>query len=330
MKVLYMMTKPDEESEKAIREILDESAELVIFNDLNEDDKEVALSQAEIILGFSLSEEQLQKAKNLKFQQTFATGVDRHQLKIFKERGIVFSNNHGHAFIIAEFGFAMLNAASKELLQNDQLLRKGDWHPRKYNSVTLFNKTLLFLGYGEIAKSFKKFVEPFKMKFIAVKKSKTSDDSDVKIYLPEEKLEAISQADFIFNSLPKTPKTINFLDKEEFEVMKPDTIVINVGRGDTINDEALYNALKDKKIKGAAIDTWYIYPDKRGGEDQEPMPCYPSKFPFHELDNIIMSPHRAWATDLQLFEITKNLLLNINRFIREEKLVNIVDLDEGY
>lgn len=325
-----MMTKPDEESEKAIREILDESAELVIFNDLNEDDKEVALSQAEIILGFSLSEEQLQKAKNLKFQQTFATGVDRHQLKIFKERGIVFSNNHGHAFIIAEFGFAMLNAASKELLQNDQLLRKGDWHPRKYNSVTLFNKTLLFLGYGEIAKSFKKFVEPFKMKFIAVKKSKTSDDSDVKIYLPEEKLEAISQADFIFNSLPKTPKTINFLDKEEFEVMKPDTIVINVGRGDTINDEALYNALKDKKIKGAAIDTWYIYPDKRGGEDQKPMPCYPSKFPFHELDNIIMSPHRAWATDLQLFEITKNLLLNINRFIREEKLVNIVDLDEGY
>lgn len=324
------MTKPNEESEKTIHEILDESAELVFYSDLNDDEKDVSLSQADIILGFSLSEEQLQKAKNLKLQQTFATGVDRHLLKIFKERGIVFSNNHGHAFIIAEFGFALLNAASKELIQNDQLLRKGDWHPRKYNSVTLFNKTLLFLGYGEIAKSFKKLVEPFNMKLIAIKKSKESDDSDVKIYLPEKKLEAIKQADFIFNSLPKTPKTVNFLDKEEFDSMKSSAIVINVGRGDTINDEALYNALKEKKIKGAAIDTWYIYPDKRGGEEQEPMPCYPSKLPFHELDNIIMSPHRAWATDLSLFEITKELLLNINRFIRGEQLVNIVDLDEGY
>ncbi len=330
MKVLYMMSKPNEDEVEEIMSIIDKTAELVFFSDLNDDEKDVALSEAEIILGFSLSEEQLQKAKNLKFQQTFATGVDRHQIKIFKERGIVFANNHGHAFIIAEFGFALLNAASKELIQNDQLLRKGDWQPRKYTSVTLFDKTLLFLGYGEIAKSFKKLIEPFNMNLLAIKKSKISDDSDVRVFLPEEKLEAISQADFIFNSLPKTNNTIDFLCKEEFDSMKPNAIVINVGRGDTINDEALYNALKDKKIKGAAIDTWYIYPDSRGGEEQKPMPCYPSKFHFHKLDNIIMSPHRAWATDLSLFEITKDLLLNINRFINGEKLVNVVDLDEGY
>ena len=325
-----MMSKPNKEEVREVEEILDKSAELVFYSDLNDNEKEAALSQADIILGFSLSEEQLQKAKNLKFQQTFATGVDRHQLKIFKERGIVFSNNHGHAFIIAEYGFALLNAATKELIPINQMMRKGEWFPRKYQSITLFNKTLLFLGYGEIAKNFKKLIEPFKMKLLAIKRTREIDDSEVEVFLPEEKLQAISQADFIFNSLPKTENTINFLNKKEFDMMRPNTIVINVGRGDTINAEALYNALKDKKIKGAAIDTWYIYPDSRGGEKQEPLPCFPSEYPFHELDNIIMSPHRAWVTDLSLFEITKELLHNINRFIRGEKLVNVVDLDEGY
>jgi phosphoglycerate dehydrogenase-like enzyme len=325
-----MMTKPEEEEVQEIFEIIDESAELIFYSDLDDDEKEISLSQADIILGFSLSKEQLEKAQNLKFQQTFATGVDRHQLEIFKERGIIFCNNHGHAFIIAEFGFALLNAASKELIQNDKQMRNGEWNPRKYSSVTLHNKNLLFLGYGEIAKSFKKLVKPLNMKLMAVKRTKKTDDSNVEIFAPEEKLKAINQADFIFNSLPKTQETENFLDKEEFEAMKPDAIVINVGRGGTINEKALYNALKEKKIKGAAIDTWYNYPDSRFGDKQEPKPCFPSKFPFQDLDNIIMSPHRAWATDLNLFEITKELLLNINRFIRGEPLVNVVNLDEGY
>ena len=224
----------------------------------------------------------------------------------------------------------MLNAVSKELYVNDKQLRKGDWDYRKHPSVTLFNKTLLFIGYGKIAQHVKRMCSPFNMKFIAVKRTSTIEDEDVKVFLPDDKLEAIKQADFILNTLPKTPNTINFVSEKEFAEMKPSAIIVNVGRGDTINDKAMYVALKEKKILGAAIDVWYNYPKGRDPLEREPVPVYPSKYPFHELDNIIMTAHRAWSTDYPWSEFSRTLIENVNKFIRGEKPDNIVNLDEGY
>ena len=324
------MKKPTDDGPQIVREILDESAELVFNADLNDDERNQILTEIDIIVGGRLNEDQLEITKNLKMQQSYGTGVNRHNLAYFKENGILFCNSHAHAFTIAEYGFSLLNAASKELIANDQLLRKGDWDYHKHQSVSLHNKTIVFLGYGEIAKSFKKLCESFNMEFLAVKRTKECDDSSIKIFLQEERIDALKQADFIFNSLPLTDKTKNFLNEEEFDNMKPTAIIVNVGRGETINDEALYNALKERKIKGAAIDVWYNYPENRWGEEQEPIPCFPSNHPFQELDNIIMSAHRAWVTDLSSFEFTKTLIHNVNRFIRGEVPKNIVDLDEGY
>ncbi len=329
---VLLMGNLSEEDKTAAKNIIDKSTILTFFQDLNEDEKEESLTKAEIVVGGSLSDEQLSKAKKLKMQQIFGTGVNRHNLQFFKENGIILCNSHAHSFIIAEHGFSMLVAASKNLLTSDQLLRQGIWDPQRGTSVTLFNKTILFLGFGEIAKNFKKFCKPFDMRYIALKRSETCDDPEVTVFLPDKKKEAIEQADFIFNSLPLTPKSTDFLDAEDFMVMKPDTIIVNVGRGATINDKALYDALKDRKIRGAAIDVWYDYPDRRGGgeQEQQPNPCYPSSYPFQELDNIIMSAHRAWVTDLSFMDLRKELFLNVNRFIKREQVKNIVNLEEGY
>ncbi len=331
MNVLFMGTLSPEEREDAAK-ILDESAKLIFFQDLEDNKKDDALAKAEIIIGGSLSDDQLQKAKNLKMQQIFGTGVNRHNLQYFKEKGILFCNSHAHSFIIAEHGFSMLHASSKNIQSSDQLLRQGIWDPQRGTSVSFFNKTVLFLGFGEIAKYFKSFCKPFNMKYLAIKRTKDCDDSEVEVYLPDEKIEAIKQADFIFNSLPLTKKSTNFLDKEEFEVMKPNVIIVNVGRGGTINDKALYEALKEKRIKGAAIDVWYNYPERRSGGQpgQSPEICFPSDYPFQDLDNIIMSAHRAWVTDISFMDLRKELLFNVNRFIRGEQVKNIVDLEEEY
>ena len=328
MKVLLIVNLNDEEKEESLK-LLDESAEVQFHSELTEEEKEEAISVADIIVGGRLTDEQLESAKNLKMQQIFGTGVNRHNLEFFKENNIAFCNSHAHSYIIAEHGFSLLVAVSKNLLSSDQKLREGDWDPQRGSSVSLLNKTLLFVGYGVIAQHFQTFCEVFNMKYLAIKRTKDTDVSSVKIFLPDEKKEAFKQADFIFNSLPLTEKTTDFIDESDFEVMKPEAIIVNVGRGETINDKALFDALKAKKIKGAGIDVWYNYPTNRGGE-QEPSPCYPSDYPFQELDNIIMSAHRAWVTDLSFFEFRKKLLENVNRFIRREELENIVDLDEGY
>ena len=329
MKVLFMMNSTDEEK-KILTETLDEKSDVIFFRELDEDKKEETLSDAEIIIGGRLEEDQLKKIQKLKMHQTFGTGLDRHNLSLYKDRGILLCNSHVHAQIIAEYGFSMMNASSKELIANDHLLREGIWDYRKYESVTLFNKTVLFLGYGEIAKHFKKLCKPFDMRFLAVKRTREIEDKSIEVFLPEEKLKAIKQADYIFNSLPKTQKTIDFLDEKEFSVMKSSTIIINVGRGDTINQKAFFEALKENRIKGAAIDVWYNYPKNRGTDIQDPLPCYPSEYPFHELKNIIMTAHRAWVTDVQWFNFTLELIHNVNRFILGEEPENILNLDEGY
>ncbi|MHA1686923.1 MAG: 2-hydroxyacid dehydrogenase [Candidatus Heimdallarchaeaceae archaeon] len=329
MKVLIMFNA-EENEKKELLSAIDSSASVKFYNDLDDFEKEKALSEAEIIFGGRLTDNQLEKAASLKFHQTFATGVDRHNLSFYKKRGIILCNSHAHSKTIAEYGFALLLAASKELIANDRLLRDGIWNYRQYPSVSLFGKTIVFLGYGKIAQEVKKLCEPFEMKYIAIKRTKECADTSVKVYLPEEKLDALKLGDFIFNALPLTSQTIDFLDEEAFEVLKPDAIVINVGRGKTIKASALYEALKNKKIKGAAIDVWYTYPKNRGTEKQDPMPCYPSEYPFHELDNIIMTAHRAWVTDIPWFSRLKELTDNINRFIRGEQPKNIVNLDLGY
>ena len=329
--ILILGNLSEEDKEDAKR-ILDKSSKTSFFHDLNDDEKDIALEKTEIVIGGRLTDEQLNKTKHLKMQQIFGTGVNRHNLQFFKENGVLFCNSHAHAFIIAEHGYSMLHSASKNLHTSDELLRKGIWDPQVGTSVSLLNKTVLFLGFGNIAKYFKNFCKPFDMKYLAIKRTEQCDDPEVKVFLPKNKKEALKQADFIFNSLPLTSKTTNFLDKEEFEVMKSNVIIINVGRGGTINDKALYEALKENKIKRAAIDVWYNYPINRGGGDQEqnPIPCYPSDYPFQELDNIIMSAHRAWVSDISFSDFRKELYNNVNRFIRGEPVRNIVNLDEEY
>ena len=167
------------------------------------------------------------------------------------------------------------------------------------------------------------------MKYIAIKRTKLCDDPDIEIFTPDEKLAAIKQADIIINCLPLTKKTINFLDKVEFEAMKPTVIIVNIGRGVTINEGELYTALKDKRVRAAAIDVWYNYPKIRGVETQEPLLCYPSKFSFHELKNVIMTAHRAWQSDALMTDLNP-FLENVNRFIRGEQPQNIVNLEEEY
>lgn len=318
-----------ENFKRNIRQSFGSDSEVFFYNDLEEDEKVRVMEQAEILIGPKIDDKELDLYKNLKMHQTFATGLEDYNFKFYKKNNILLCNTHTHSKIIAEYGFALLLSIAKEIKANDQLLRNGDWNYTLYPSITLFGKSILFLGYGNIAKMLKKLCEPFKMNYIAVKRTKECEDPELKIFTHEEKLLAIKYADIIINTLPLTKKTINFLDANEFSAMKPSVIIVNVGRGNTINEKELYTALKNKRVKAAALDVWYNYPKVRGVEKQDPMPCQPSKFPFNKLENVIMTAHRAWQSDALMADI-KPFLYNVNRFIKGEKPLNIVNLDEEY
>ena len=107
------------------------------------------------------------------------------------------------------------------------------------------------------------------------------------------------------------------INARSFEIMKPDAVIANVGRGEVIDEAALYNALASRRIRGGIIDVWYVYPS-----DDDPNP-WPSRFPFQKLDNIIMSPHNsAWTAEMSdrrwVFVAD-----NLDRLARGEPLRNI-------
>ncbi|MFX0005109.1 MAG: NAD(P)-dependent oxidoreductase [Promethearchaeota archaeon] len=311
------------------RQLIEPNVDLIFYNDIKKEEREDVIKEIDILIGPKIDEKELNSYTKLKMHQTFATGLEVFNFEFYKKNNIILCNSHTHSKIIAEYAFALLLTIAKEINTNDQLLREGNWDYTKYPAITLFGKTILFLGYGNIAQILKEMCTPFQMNYITVKRTKQCDDPSIKIFTPEEKLAAIGQTDIIINTLPLTERTINFIDKVEFEAMNSNVIIVNVGRGMTINEQELYNALKEKKIRGAALDVWYNYPDIRGGEKQEPFPCYPSKFPFHKLKNVIMTAHRAWQSDALMIDL-KPFLENVNRFIRGEKPENLVNLDEGY
>jgi phosphoglycerate dehydrogenase-like enzyme len=123
-----------------------------------------------------------------------------------------------------------------------------------------------------------------------------------------------------------TKDTEGIIGREELTLLPPDAILVNVGRGPVVQEQVLYEALRDGRVGAAGLDVWYNYPEERDGRT----PVAPANFPFHELENVVMSPHRAGGSDdterLRVEHLARMLLAAA----RGEKLPNCVDLARGY
>jgi phosphoglycerate dehydrogenase-like enzyme len=150
-------------------------------------------------------------------------------------------------------------------------------------------------------------------------------DSEIQRFSSEQKLSFFKASDVVICGLPHTSSSENLVGAAEFEALGPNGYFINVGRGPVVNEEALYEALKNKTIHSAAIDVWYNYRAEADGQDR----IYPYQFPFHELDNIVLSPHRAASPSEHPARIVE-IVENIRRHQAGLELMNIVNLEEGY
>jgi phosphoglycerate dehydrogenase-like enzyme len=133
--------------------------------------------------------------------------------------------------------------------------------------------------------------------------------------------EAAAEADFLLVTLPLDAQTRGVIDARVLGAMKPTGVILNVGRGPTIDEEALYLALRDRRIGGAIIDTWYDYPPQAGAATAVHAP---SRFPFRELDNILMSPHASAWTEALAARRCAVIADNLDRLARGEPLRNVV------
>lgn len=252
---------------------------------------------------------------------------------------IAIHNIHHNASPAAETAIALMMAAAKKVIPIDRSLRNNDWTPRyKYDGIAsggpllLGGKTALILGYGAIGGKIAMACQGLGMKVLAIKNNIPSySDESVELYTIRALNSLLARANVLFICLPFTPDTKGLIDKGRLGLLPDEAIIINIARGPIIDEKALYDALKlsDQKsgpCRRAGLDVWYDYPKDEKARIDTP----PSKFPFHELDNVVMTPHLGGHSDatesLRVVELAKML----NAAARGEKLPNRVYLDQGY
>lgn len=228
----------------------------------------------------------------------------------------------------AEMAVALLLAAAKRIVPYDQRFRRGYWsgeHPEVPGSVMLDGGLALILGYGRIGRRIALACRGLGMRVVGVRHSPgpAAEEyaiADLPVLLP--------QAAAFIVCLPHTHETEGMIGKRELELLPANAVLVNVARGGIVEEEALYRTLQARRIYAAGIDVWYRYPS--AAERKEGLPHPPSTFPFHELDNVVMSPHRAgWSEEKEPARLGE-LANMLNAAARGEPMPYRVDPLRGY
>lgn len=297
-----------------------------IADDITRKDDIGTFENADIIIGTTLNSEH-PKPHKLGLYLVAAAGTDTVDFECLPT-GVSACNCHGHERSIAEYVLTGLLLSRVPMIDADRKLRAGDWFyragPPENLHRDLTGSTIGLIGFGHISREIAELVKALGLKVHVANRSpvETSDIADA--YWPFERLAAfMSSADFIVCALPLLSETEGLVDAAAIAAMKPEAVIFNVGRGGVIEERALYEALRDKHIAGAVIDTWYVYPT-----DENPTP-HPSVYPFHDLDNVIMTPHMSGWTDGTIRRRQMEMADNINRFVSGEPLKSVMFKGRG-
>lgn len=243
---------------------------------------------------------------------------------------VTVHNLHHNAVPTAEMAFALLLAAAKCIVPMDRSLRAHDWTPRYRPNRTLLleGKTALILGYGAIGQHVARLCRGLGMRVIATRrKDPASDDAGAhEVHPPQALHTLLPDVHALVICLPLTPETTGLIGEDELDLLPPNSVLVNIGRGPIVDEAALYHALRERKLHAAGLDVWYNYPEDEASRSQTP----PSAFPFQELDNVVMSPHRGGGSSETEMRRMTHLARLLNVAARGEELPNRVDLDAGY
>lgn len=258
-------------------------------------------------------------APKLKLIQSPGTGVDFIDFEAVPH-GVRVCNCYGHAEGTAEYVMlAILLWCHVHFLPGAKGFREeGSWrYSGRVNgpiNEELHGRTVGILGLGAIGRAVAERAKSFGTRVIGCNRTQRAEPHIDRLYGLDEIDAFLAECDFVVVAAALAPETERLIDARRFAAMKRSAVLVNVGRGPIIDEDALYEALRDKRIRGATLDVWYAYPSK------DDLTVAPSKHPFHELDNVCMTPHTAaWTTgmvDRRWSEIADNL----DRLARGEPL----------
>ncbi|MGH8686910.1 MAG: 2-hydroxyacid dehydrogenase [Burkholderiales bacterium] len=268
-----------------------------------------ALADADVLISLAW-DASFPPAPKLKLIQSPGTGVDFIDFAAVPP-GVRVCNCYGHAEGTAEYVMlAILLWCHVHFLAGAKSFRdECSWrYSGRVNGPIndeLFGRTVGVLGLGAIGRAVAERAKGFGTRVIACNRTLRDVPHVDRQYALAEIDAFLAECDFVVVAAALAPETERLVDARRFAAMKRSAVLVNVGRGAIVDEDALYAALKDKRIRGATLDVWYAYPSK------DNLAVAPSKHPFRELDNVWMTPHTsAWTTGMverRWSEIADNL-----------------------
>ncbi len=297
--------------------------EAVILEDLPEAERKSAWAQADVLVtmgfGHEIPADLATRAPRLRMAQTLVAGVDHLPYRTIPRSVLICGNAGAYNTSVGEHAMALLLAAAKDIPLRTREIASGTFD-QQAPSKALAGTTVLVLGMGGIGTLVAGACKAFRMHVIGVSRSGAivppADEAaalvDVKRLLP--------RADYVVVALPLTAQTKDLVDRAFLAAMKEDAVLVNIARGRIVVEDDLYEHLRAHPKFRAAIDVWWVYPSGTKGR--------PFHRPFHELPNVVMTPHNANAIPGQRRWAMEAALDNVLRFLRGETPRNIVDVTE--
>lgn len=275
-------------------------------------------SKAEIIFGWP-KQEDLPKAKNLKWLHLPSAGVDGYiDRTSYVNKDILLTNSSGvYGLPIAEHVFAMILSYNRNLQEYALQKKEKSWN-MILNTKDFYGSTVGIIGMGDIGNEIAIRAKAWGARVLAVKR-KPFDKPDYidEIFLTEEMDEVLKQSDYIVLTLPATNKTKGIISREKIALLKPGAFLVNIGRGELVDQEALIEALRENKIGGAGLDVM----------TPEPLP---TDNPLWDLPNVIITQHSSGISAGNDSRRVKIFSDNLKRYLNNKTLINTIDFSEGY
>ena len=300
-------------------------SEIEVVHQSSYEGAEKYLRDCEILFAFALRPEQFLLAQKLRWIHTPTAAV--HQL-LFPElvnSDVILSNaREVHGPVVAELVIALMFALAKKIPQAVRLQREHSWgksaiwndgpRPRE-----IADARLALIGVGSIGRTVARMASALGMRVIALREhpERERPQGVEAVYAPAQIDELLSQSDFVVVAAPLTEATRGLINADRLAAMRPDAYLINVGRGPHIDEAALADALRNRRIAGAALDVF----------DQEPLS---DESPLWDIENLIITPHtgslteKLWQRHYQVFSE------NFRRYLAREPLLFVVDKRKGY
>jgi phosphoglycerate dehydrogenase-like enzyme len=284
------------------------------------------LADVDVLVSMGFTAAMAAAAPRLRLLQVAGAGLDRIDRAALRA-GTQLANVYGHEVGIAEYVIGAMIALTRSFVRLDAGLRRGEWMsqwavdaPPTPLWPELAGKTLGILGFGRIGQALARRAAAFDMRVIAMRSAPQAQPPPGVAFVggPEQLDEILKQSDYLAITLSLSPATRKLLDAQRLAAIKPTAFVINVARAEIFDERALYDALASDRIAGAALDVWYRYPTSAA-------PTLPASQPFHELANVLMTPHVSGWTEGMIEARSQVIAENIARTARGEPPLNAID-----